>query len=601
MNEPPLAISDYALIGNGQTAALVGRNGSIDWCCWPRFDSAAVFCRLLDEQRGGHFQIAPIDDYRWSREYVEATNVLQTVFTTPGGIVRLTDMMPAPSEDGDRKVFPHRILRKVECLEGQVELHVGFRPSFDYARTPPRYELHRQGAIAYGNGEALSSISPWRLHNKAESLATRVALTGNDAHWFVLTHGPPADARHALQFSTEDAESEYQRTIEYWKRWSETCQYNGPYRAQVLRSALVLKLLAFQPTGGLVAAPTAALPAEIGGQRNWDYRYTWLRDSGLLLDSLQQLGYHEESVQFIDWLENLCLACEGDLRVLYAVDGQPAPDEQPLEHLSGYRNSTPVRIGNGAVDQTQIDNYGHILDAVVLCYERMPREVKPQLWQFLRDLANRTAQRWDEPDKGPWELRQPPAHHLYSKLYCWVALDRAIRFADQHGLPGTVREWERQRDAIREAILSRGYNADVEAFTQSFGSTDLDASVLTVPLVGLLPPDDERVRSTLRAVQDKLTADGLAYRYRIDDGLPGSDATFTLCSFWVVMNLALTGNRVEAHKLFEHICSFANDVGLLSEQIDPASGELLGNFPQGFTHLGLIRAALHLQEDKDQE
>ena len=593
--EQNLPISDYALIGNGQTAALVSRNGSVDWCCWPRFDSPALFCRLLDVERGGFFRIAPAGDHQTQRQYLGRTNVLQTFFTTQSGVVRLTDLMPAPSERGENRVFPHRILRRVECLKGRVDVEFAFRPTFDYAREPARIELHGDGAIAYGQEEALSLVTGAATQQHGDTLAGRKTFSAGESGWWILTHCSPSAAEELMRFDVADAEAELERTVEYWEHWSGQCQYVGPYRQQVLRSALVLKLLVFEPTGGLTAAPTTSLPDEVGGERNWDYRYCWLRDSALVLDALQRLGYHDESKRFIGWLEDLCLRCEDDLRIVYCVDGSPAPDERTLEHLAGYRGSRPVRVGNGATRQRQVDVYGHTLDAVVLCFERMPRELGTELWDFLRSLADRAAAEWKNRDHGPWEMRGPAQFYLYSQLYCWVGLDRAIRFAEQRQLSGNVQHWRKQREAIRETILSQGYSSGAGAFTQTFGTERLDAAALAIPLTGFLPIEDARVQSTVERIQEHLTKNGLVYRYRIDDGLPGSDATFTLCSYWLVMNLALSGRKTEASELFEQICGHANDVGLLSEQIDPDSGDLLGNFPQGFAHLGLIRAALHLE------
>ncbi|EMI21825.1 Glycoside hydrolase 15-related domain protein [Rhodopirellula maiorica SM1] len=396
-----------------------------------------------------------------------------------------------------------------------------------------------------------------------------------------------------------DIAAEQDRTIAYWQRWARQCEYDGPYYDRVIRSALVLKLLIHEPSGGVVGAPTTSLPCQIGGQRNWDYRYTWLRDTGMLLDALQQLGYHEESKRFIDWLEQICLHCNDGLRIMYRVDGEIAPDEQTLDHLAGFQNSSPVRIGNGATDQTQIDVYGHVLDAVVLCFERMPRKLKPQLWDLLRSLADRAAKGWREDDHGPWEIRGPAQPYLYSKLYCWVGLDRAIRFAEKHRLDGDREYWKQQRDEIRDTILSRGFHPSLRAFTETLGGDRLDASVLSIPLTGFLPGDDPRVVSTIETLKKNLSSNRLMYRYRHDDGLPGHDNPFSLCGFWMVMNLVLAGQIDEAKQWFDHLCSFANDVGLMSEQIDPKSGMLLGNFPQGFTHLGLIRAALHLRAAED--
>ena len=592
MMQPP--ISDYAIIGNGQTAALVSREGSIDWCCWPRFDSPAVFCRLLDEQRGGFFQIAPEAPFRTRRTYDGPTNVLQTTFETDAGVLRLTDFMPAPSgRDGQRR-FPHRILRRAECASGRVDLRLAFRPTFDYAQTPASLEVKPPGAVALGRGEALTLACPLTLQVSGDKVAGRHTLSAGEGMWFVVTHSPPSAAAEGWRFSVEDAARECGQTTAYWRNWSAQCRYQGPYHDLVMRSALLLKLLVFEPSGGIIAAPTTSLPADAGGVRNWDYRYTWLRDAGLLLDALQQLGYHDESMQFIDWLAKLPLDDSDELRVMYAVDGEPPPSERELEHLSGYRESRPVRVGNAAMEQTQIDVYGHVLDAVVLCYERMPRPIDPSHWQFLRKVLDRLTARWQEPDHGPWEIRGERRHYLYSKLYCWVGLDRAIRFAEKNELPGEIDRWKQQRDSVREAILSHGFDPVAGAFTQSFGSDVLDASALTIPLTGLLAADDRRVRSTMQRIREQLVVDGHVYRYQTEDGLAGRDAAFMLCGFWLVMNLAMAGQADEAAELFDKLCSTANDVGLFSEQFDPLTNEQRGNFPQGFTHLGLIRAALYL-------
>ncbi len=589
-------IGDYGIIGNGQTAALVASDGSIDWCCWPRFDSAAVFCRLLDASRGGYFRIGPTTPSETRRNYVHGTNILATTFRSADGEVRVSDFMPAPSETNGERVFPHRILRKVEGVAGRVELEVELRPTFDYARANAELETDGSGGIARSGDESLNLRSPVPLRRSSDALLGRQTVGQGDCMWLVLSHGPARDSDDQMQFSAEDAEVELKRTTSYWHHWLDAARYEGPYQQLVHRSALVLKLLIYESTGALVAAPTTSLPETIGGARNWDYRYTWLRDSGLMLDVLQQLGYHDESMQFISWLERLWGAGEDGLQIMYSVDGGPAPDEVLLDHLEGYRSSRPVRIGNAAAVQTQRDAEGHALDAVVLCLERLPRPVRPQLWNLLRELADCAARGWREPDHGPWELRGEPRHFLYSKLYCWVALDRALRLAEDVGLEGNLELWRRERQQIREAIVAEGYCESVGAYTQSFGSTTVDASALTMSLVGFLPATDPRSLSTVEQVRGQLGHHGLLYRYLNDDGLPGREGCFTLCSFWLVSNLAQAGRVEEAKDLFEHICGYANDLGLLAEEIDPDSGELLGNFPQGFTHLGLIRAALHIAE-----
>lgn len=590
-------ISDYALIGNGQTAALVSKHGSIDWCCWPRFDGPAVFNRLLDARRGGFFQLRATGVYQVTREYVPESNVLQTTHHTPHGSLRIVDFMPGPPNDVDKQLLPHRVYRRVTCIQGRAEFELCFKPAFNFARAACRFEFHERGVVAIGNSEALTLTTPLALRAGGDSsLAAVGTLAAGEEAWFVVTHGPPEGAREALECRPSDAHGEYERTLHYWRRWASRCSYEGPYRAQVLRSALALKLLVYQPTGALIAAPTTSLPAELGGTRNWDYRFAWLRDAGLTLDALQQLGYHDESMRFIDWVEDITERYDGDLRVLYDVDGNPPPREEVLGHLSGYRDSRPVRIGNGASEQVQLDNYGHVLEAVVLCHERMGREVKPSVWKFLSKLTHRAASRWRAPGQGPWEIRGEPRHHLYSKLYCWVGFDRAIRLAERTGLAGDLDLWKQEREHVRQAILDQGYNKDVGAFVQTLNGNELDASALTIPLVGFLPMNDSRVLNTLKCVQERLTVNGLVYRYDGDDGLPGRDASFTLCSFWLIMNLAQCGRLSEAKAAFEHVCGFANDVHLLAEQINPITGDLLGNFPQGFAHLGLIRAALHLQE-----
>lgn len=594
-----LRIADHALIGNGQSAALVSRDGAVAWCCWPRFDSPALFCRLLDAERGGFFRVAPTADARVERAYAPGTNVLRTTSETAAGRITLTDLMPAPADRPDARDFPHQILRRVECEAGAVEFEVRLRPTFDFGRVAARLECVPGGAVAYGDGEALGVSTGLPLRVDGDALVARARLTAGEVRWVALTHGPPPHAERSVERDVAHLEDELCATLHYWRQWSDQCTYDGPHRDAVLRSALTLKLLVFQPTGGIIAAPTTSLPADPGGVRNWDYSFTWLRDAGLVLDALQRIGYHDETVAFIDWLEALCLRGDCDLGVLYTVDGEAPPPERTLDHLAGHRDARPVRVGNAAAQQRQIDCYGHVVDAVVLCYERMPRTMRDAVWAFLRDLVGHVAARWRAPDQGPWELREPPRHHVYSKLYCWVAFDRALRLARSLDLPADLDAWAREKAALRDAILGQGYDDAQGTFVRAFDEPALDASVLALPLAGLLPVDDARMTSTVARLRAALAADGLMYRYRDDDGLEGRDATFTLCSFWLVRVLARAGRVREATAIFERILNHANDVGLLSEQIDPESGALLGNFPQGFAHLGLIRAALDLQRGGD--
>jgi GH15 family glucan-1,4-alpha-glucosidase len=591
-------IRDYALIGDAHTAALVATDGSIDWCCWPQFDSPAVFCRILDAKKGGCFQISPSDPYSVSRSYVDATNVLVTTFTTSRGQVRVTDLMPIQRQSATRRGCEigslRRILRVVEGIGGQVEMRVYFRPTFDFARSQTTLTLCQGGAIARGGTDRLVLKCPWQLQSESSgALVSTAFVSAGDRIPISASYTADNDST-SRPLPDVDAEAELAHTLDYWREWSEVCGYRGPYHDLVRRSALTLKLLTFEPTGALVAAPTTSLPENIGGMRNWDYRYTWLRDSSLILDALMGIGYHDEAIDFFDWLDSTCVGCCDGVQSLYTVNGGRNIPEQALDHLDGYRGSRPVRIGNAASEQTQLDVYGEVLDAAHFCFERMPRPINPELWAVLRHLADQAAARWQEPDSGIWEVRTTPQHFLYSKLLCWVALDRAVKLAERAGMVGNTDHWRRTRERIRQAVLAEGFDSKLGAFTRAFGNTALDASALVIPLIGFLPPTDPRVRSTVHRIRERLTAHGLVYRYLTDDGLFGGEATFALCSFWLVDNLALSGQVDEAHALFETITRYANDVGLFAEEIDPASGELLGNHPQGFTHLALIRSALNI-------
>jgi len=583
-------IGDYAAIGNGRSVALVGSDGAIDWLCLPDIDRDAVFCRLLDHERGGTFRVGPSATCSATRGYVGDTNVLATTFTTGTGVVQLTDLMPAP----DAQAAPS-VLRLVEGVAGSVDVEVVFRPTFGFAATPTRTHPAAGGAVAVGGGQRLWLTAALTFTpDGADGVRAETTVRAGDRFWVTATYDHDASGVVPV-----DGDATLAETLAFWERWSARCTYEGPYHPLVRRSALMLKLLAYAPTGAVVAAPTTSLPEEVGGVRNWDYRYTWLRDSALMLYALQSIGYHDEAAAFFGWLERLCLRCRDRLQVMYTAAGGEDLAERTLDHLDGWRGSRPVRVGNAAAGQTQLDVYGEVLDAADLHLDAMPDALATGTWDVLALLADRAAQRWRERDEGIWEVRGEPRHFLYSKLLCWVALDRALQIADTHGAPGDLDRWRRERDAIREAILTTGYDRDVGAFTQALGEPDLDASALAIPLVGFLPPTDPRVRATVARIQERLTVDGLVYRYRSEttpDGLPGSEATFALCSFWLVDNLALAGDIDEARARFERVAGFANDVGLLAEEIDPVSGELLGNFPQGFTHLALIRSALAIAE-----
>jgi len=604
-------IADYAVIGDCHTAALVSRDGSLDWYCPSRFDGPAVFCRLLDAARGGYCRLAPTDRYTSARHYQGPTNVLQTTFATASGQVRVTDFMPVQGAAGARgaDIGPaRRVLRLVEGLAGSVDLTLTFKPTFDFARAATTLAVvAERGAVARAADSVLTLACPsvTLAPAAAGTLQGQLRVRAGARHWLALTS--PADASDAAApLDVGDADAALAATLDYWQRWAARCTYAGPYRAAVLRSALTLKLLTYEASGAIVAAPTTSLPEEIGGVRNWDYRYTWLRDSSLILFALLAVGYEASAADFFAWLERVYLAADSaSLQIMYTIDGGRSLPEVTLPHLAGYRDSRPVRVGNAAAQQRQLDIYGEVLATAYLRYRAQapavgasdaPAARRPStaVWTLLRGLVEQAAARWQDRDQGIWETRGGPQPFLYSKLMCWVALDRGVRLAQEHSLDAPLDRWCATRDAIRTAIETRGYDAKLGAFTQAFGSQALDASALAIPRVGFLPATDPRVRSTVARIRATLTHDGLVRRYTAPDGLPGGEGAFLLCSFWLVDALALGGQVDEARALFERLAGYANDVGLFSEEIDPRNGAFLGNFPQGFTHLALVNAAAHL-------
>jgi GH15 family glucan-1,4-alpha-glucosidase len=611
---PYAPIADYAVIGDCHTAALVSRDGSLDWYCPGRFDGPAVFCRLLDAARGGYWRLAPLERFTSTRQYQGPTNVLQTTFAAAGGQVRVTDFMPVAERAADGRgpvvATSRRVLRLVEGLAGTVELGLTFKPTFDYARAATTLSVvPERGAVAQAAGSFLALACPSVALAAAEAGAVQGCLQvqAGRRYWLALTAaGDAAGAQAAL--TVDGADAALVTTLDFWERWAARCTYVGPYRTAVLRGALTLKLLTYEPSGALVAAPTTSLPEEIGGVRNWDYRYTWLRDSSLILFALLAVGYETAAADFFGWLERIYLAEDStSLQIMYTIDGGRSLPEVTLDHLAGYRDSRPVRIGNAAAQQRQLDIYGEVLATASMRYRaRAPQAERSadsggatsgppaDVWTLLRGLVEQAAAHWQDVDQGIWEVRGGPQPFLYSKLMCWVALDQGVRLAEEHGLDAPLDRWRTTREAIRAAIETRGYDATLGAFTQAFGSRALDASALAIPRAGFLPATDPRVRSTVELIRTTLTHNGLVRRYAAPDGLPGGEGAFLMCSFWLVGALAIEGRVDEARALFERLLGYANDVGLFSEEIDPRDGTLLGNFPQGFTHLALINAAVSL-------
>jgi alpha,alpha-trehalase len=590
---PP--ISDYALLSDCHTAALVSRDGSIDWCCFHRFEASPVFARLLDWGKGGFFRIAPRDEYEVSRRYLPETNVLETTFrTADGGVLVLTDFVPVKRDMGHPD---HHLLRIVRCTEGEVAVKAKFEPRFDYGLTEPRLEQVADDlAVVYGGADALvlQSELPIGTAEVSACTAARTLRAGEEA-FVALTYSLP----HELdpeRLSGEEVAAKLRETEEFWREWAARCAYEGPYRDAVLRSALVLKALTNGPTGAIVAAASTSLPEEVGGERNWDYRYTWLRDSALTLNALFALGFTEEAEEYMAWLKRTTAGRAKDLQIMYGVGGERFLPEVELDHLEGYRGSRPVRIGNGAYRQFQLDVFGELLDTVWV-YRQHGGEIDDVFWEFLGRVAGAVIDRWSEPDQGIWEIRGDPKHFTYSKVMAWVALDRVVRLAELDGRDGALEEWRRVRDEIRALVEQEGVDPGTGAFTQSFADGGKhDASNLMIPIVGFVAHDDPRARATFERIVAELSADGFVYRYLTDgvDGLSGDEATFAICSFWLVECLARAGETERARSLYERLLRFCNDVGLLAEEIDPHSGELIGNFPQAFSHVGLIQAAIAL-------
>jgi GH15 family glucan-1,4-alpha-glucosidase len=595
---PP--IGDYALLSDCHSAALVSRDGSIDWCCFHRFDARPVFARLLDWSGGGHFRIAPTAPATVTRRYLPATNVLETRFATPSGVLTVVDCLAirrgAAAGDATETRSHHQLLRLVRCEAGQVEIMVEFAPRFDYGLTIPRLELKDDDlGVVYGGADALVLQSEIPLvQTDVCGCGATATLGAGDQVFFALTYQLP----HQLdvhRLDRDEVTTRIDRTVEFWRDWSARCTYQGPYREQVLRSALVLKGLTNAPTGAIVAAPTTSLPERLGGPRNWDYRYSWLRDAAMNLYALFTLGYTEEAHAFMGWVERTTAGRAEDLQLMYGVGGERLLPELELAGLDGYRGSRPVRVGNAAAGQFQLDVYGYLLDTAWL-YHRHGGAITATFWELLAGAVEEVARRWTEPDDGIWEVRGGPRHFVSSKVMAWVTVDRAIRLARIHGLPADLDRWTGLRRAIRDRVERDGVDPATGAFTQAFGSQLLDAANLLLPLVRFLPADDPRIRATVERTARELAPHGLVHRYLgADDGLPGGEASFVICSFWLVDNLALAGQTDRATALFERLLGHANDLGLLAEEVDPRSDELLGNFPQAFSHVGLISAAINLQ------
>jgi GH15 family glucan-1,4-alpha-glucosidase len=602
---PYQPIESYGIIGDMRTAALVSTNASIDWFCFPHFDSPSVFAAILDDEKGGRFAISPtIDDFRTKQLYLPDSNVLVTRFLSESGVAEVTDYMPVGSV---ASLHGHRCLvRRVTSIRGTMPFEMTCAPAFDFARVDHGVEMSDGGARFRSAGVTLGLSSDVPLQRRGKDLVARFSLDEGEDASFVLRQTDP-DGADDLHLPPGCQDELLTSTVDYWHHWLSQCTYRGRWREMVYRSALALKLLTFNATGAIVAAPTCALPEQVGGARNWDYRYTWIRDAAFTLYGLLRIGFTEEAENFMTFLEARCheLNPDGSLQIMYGIDGRHRLVEEQVEHLDGYRSSRPVRVGNDAYGQLQLDIYGELLDSVYL-YNKYGSPISYDLWVSLRRLVNWVCDNWSREDEGIWETRGGRRHYLYSKLMCWVAIDRGLRLADKRSFPADRDRWLHVRDEIYEEIMDRGWSDKHQAFMQAYESDTLDASSLMMPLVFFLSPTDPRMLKTLdainRAPEDGgLVANNLVYRYNLltsPDGLEGEEGTFNICTFWLVEALTRAGRaertRLEdARLMFERMLGYANHLGLFAEETS-MSGEALGNFPQAFTHLALISAAFNL-------
>lgn len=598
-------IENYGMIGNMRTVALAGLNGSIDWYCYPHFDSPSIFGALLDDTKGGRFRISSLAERFKSKQlYWPSTNILITRFLSVDGIADIEDFMPvgvAPDS-----TWSHHLYRRIRCVRGSMRLSVACRPAFDYGRKPHTTRIEANGALFITDDLvfALSTTVPLRQEDK-DGVAAEFTLKEGESRVFLFKEvdvvgcpGPPNEA---------EAEELFQSSVKFWQRWISSCTYFGRWREQVHRSALALKLLTFEPTGAIIAAPTTSLPEVVGGSRNWDYRYTWLRDAAFTVYGFLRIGFTSEAAAFVQWMQNCAATCvrSGQPMPVLTIRGETLIPEQILGHWEGYRGSGPVRIGNAAVAQHQNDIYGELMDAMYL-HNKYVTPISYDFWRMLSDRLDWVCDNWELPDEGIWEMRTRSEHFVYSKVMNWVALDRGLRLAEKRSFPANREKWIKERDRIYEQIMTQGWNQERQAFTQFYGSSELDASVLIMPLVFFLAPTDPRMLRTMDAILDfprngGLASDSMVYRYpaRSDiDGLPGQEGAFNMCSFWMVEALTRAGQAIperrdQARLFFERILGYANHLGLYAEQTG-SEGESLGNFPQAFTHFALISAAYNL-------
>jgi GH15 family glucan-1,4-alpha-glucosidase len=595
------SIENYGVIGDLHSVALVGADGSIDWCCLPQFDSPSIFAALLDDEKGGSFKICGVDGEQTRQLYHPDTNVLMTYFSNKDGVVLLEDFMPVDGADGEN-TKPHspKIVRRLTGIRGTRKMRLECLPAFDYARESHRVTRGRAGVwFTSESGSRLGLSLPTECEITVADGGVTSEFEMHVGQSLCIVAGMLEEGETPMTLTDDMARQQLQGTIDYWKNWLSRCTYRGRWREMVYRSVLTLKLLTFAPTGAIVAAPTCSLPEIIGGSRNWDYRYTWLRDAAFTVYAFIRVGMTSEAEQFMGWIQDRCneVVAGETPNIMYRLDGGSTIEEESLDHLSGYKDSKPVRVGNNAQHQLQLDIFGELMDSIYL-YNKYGSPISYDLWSSLRPLLDWVAQNWEQPDEGIWEVRGGRRQFVFSKLMCWVALDRGLRLADKRSFPANRDLWLRERDAIYEAIMEHGWSESRQSFVQYFGGESVDASNLLMPLVFFMSPTDPRMLKTIDAVLEDLTSDGLVQRYDVkeaaEDGLGGQEeGSFSMCTFWLVEALTRAGRLDEARFIFERMLGYSNHLGLYAEEIGP-SGEALGNFPQAFTHLSLISAAFNL-------
>ncbi|MGB9979783.1 glycoside hydrolase family 15 protein [Methanobacterium sp.] len=587
-------IEKYGIIGNLETCALIGNDGSIDWLCLPYLESPSVFAAILDNQRGGHFAIQPVSKFSSFQSYIKETNILQTTFNTPFGMVTITDFMPVNQYDGTKH---HRtIYRKVKCIEGHIRLKLSFKPRFSYAKMVPDFELIDEGVSCSLENENLFLNTTVPLKIKDGEVTSQFNMRKNKEIWFVLQYN---QQESYYSQNNKDFNKKLNSLQEYWQNWTYKCEkicvLEDIWHDIIARSGLVLKLLTNPESGAIAAAATTSLPECIGGVRNWDYRYAWIRDSAYTIQALFHLEHIQESQDYMRWINSIIKqgTHPSDINIMYPLHKDENIEEQMLEYLSGYKQSSPVRIGNAAVNQKQLDIYGELINAI---YDttRYGKDISNETWEFIKNFVDYICEVWNTKDRGIWEVRGEPRHYVHSKLMCWVAVDRGIKIAQFKDTEAAA-HWKKTEKEIKIAILENGFNKKINSFVQSFDSDAIDATTLLIPRMGLLPYDDPRVQGTIEVVMKNLmTEKGLVYRYKNEDGLPGNEGCFALCSFWLVDSLALSGRLDEAMHIFVNVLRLMSPLGLLAEEIDPETGKLLGNFPQAFSHIGLVNSALYI-------